>query len=97
MDQFISCPLCNGHGAIPNSVPEPCLRCRGKGAISTAFAPHTQPTLGHMPWENRCPECDGSGLQRRAGVTRCAMCAGRGSLPRSAITVLTVPGQRSRW
>ncbi len=96
MDQLITCPLCDGHGALPNAAPRPCDRCRGRGTISTSFTPHSKPELGHMPWETRCPDCGGAGTQPTPAVTVCAMCSGQGTLPRAAVTVTSINPSRNR-
>lgn len=85
MDDFISCPLCDGQGTLANASPRWCARCHGRGAITTTFAAHTQPVLGRMPWESACPDCRGTGQSSGPAVVACAMCSGHGAIPRAAV------------
>ncbi len=59
----VACPTCNGSGAAPGSLPEPCQRCGGRGQVM-----HAQ---GFLMISSTCPVCRGEGRVIRDPCTTC--------------------------
>ena len=59
----VACATCNGTGAAPGSLPEPCQRCGGRGQVM-----HAQ---GFLMISSTCPVCRGEGRVVRDPCTTC--------------------------
>ncbi len=71
--KWISCPVCHGTGASPDSKLKTCSKCKGKGTITETSR------QGFFAFSRTriCPECGGSG---KIPEKKCSKCDGLGRI-----------------
>ena len=79
-----NCGTCNGSGAAPGSVPQPCVACAGAGQIQ--FTQNT--LLGRVIQTRPCERCRGSG---KIIEKPCATCHGTGRVRRTRHINVKIP------
>jgi len=86
VDTAVVCPTCTGAGTAPNTNPEVCDMCQGRGEVQ-----HVQRSfLGQVMTSRPCPQCGGFGTVIRHP---CPECAGDGRVrTRRTLEVPVPPG-----
>jgi molecular chaperone DnaJ len=86
VDTAERCSACEGAGTAPNSSPETCPMCQGRGEIQQV----QRSFLGQVMTSRPCPQCQGFGSTIRHP---CPECAGDGRVrTRRTLTVEIPPG-----
>jgi len=86
VDTAERCAACEGAGTAPNSSPETCPMCQGRGEIQQV----QRSFLGQVMTSRPCPQCQGFGSTIRHP---CPECAGDGRVrTRRTLTVEIPPG-----
>jgi len=86
VDTAESCGACSGAGTAPNSEPETCPMCKGRGEVQQV----QRSFLGQVMTSRPCPQCQGFGTTIR---NPCPECAGDGRVrTRRTLTVNIPPG-----
>jgi molecular chaperone DnaJ len=76
----VLCETCNGSGTKPESSPQTCPNCGGKGTQSVS--------QGTLQFRQTCPRCGGTG---RLPGSPCASCGGSGRVTRSDTIRVNIP------
>lgn len=86
VDTAVVCEACEGQGTAPNTSPETCQMCKGRGEIAQV----QQSFLGQIRTARVCPNCRGHGSTI---PHPCPECAGDGRVrTRRTLTVRIPPG-----
>lgn len=86
VDTAVACDACHGAGTAPNTEPETCAMCKGRGEIQSV----QRSFLGQIMTARVCPNCKGHGSTI---AHPCPECAGDGRVrTRRTVTVRIPPG-----
>jgi molecular chaperone DnaJ len=84
VDTATTCDACEGHGTAPNTEPEMCPMCRGRGEIQQV----QRSFLGQVMTSRPCPQCQGFGTTI---PHPCVECAGDGRVRTRRTIPVTIP------
>jgi molecular chaperone DnaJ len=84
VDTAATCDACEGHGTAPNTEPEICPMCRGRGEIQQV----QRSFLGQVMTSRPCPQCQGFGTTI---PHPCVECAGDGRVRTRRTIPVTIP------
>ncbi len=84
VDTAARCDACGGHGTAPDTEPETCPMCRGRGEIQQV----QRSFLGQVMTSRPCPQCQGFGITI---PYPCVECAGDGRVRTRRTITVTIP------
>ncbi len=84
INKYITCPECNGTGAMGGSSYKTCPTCRGTGQVTKV----TNTFLGQMQTSSTCPTCGGEG---QIITNKCKKCGGNGIIRGEEVIKINIP------